>query len=223
MDPRLILARRAVQRCVTVILVNDMSPPDGDFARPAPQIIEQSHDDPRRGAYEQLIRSKYAQVHGARLEQFMPHLLGCQDGLGQALTVLGYRSAAEGPLFLEQYLDLPIEHALRHEGAAAGPVATLRREQIVEVGNFASRDRAATAELVRRLPDLLARLGFQWLVFTGTPHVRALVASFGAPLLDLGPADASRLQGDTAHWGRYYEETPRVMAGWLGHCTRVAA
>lgn len=200
-----------------------MSPPDGDFARPAPRIIERSLADPQRDAYERLIRSKYAQVHGARLEQFMPHLVGCQDGLGQALTVLGYRSAAEGPLFLEQYLDLPIERALTQAGSAAGPVAGLRREQIVEVGNFASRDRAATAELVRQLPDLLARHGFRWLVFTGTPHVRALVASFGAPLIDLGPADASRLQGDTTQWGRYYDETPRVMAGWLGHCARVAA
>jgi hypothetical protein len=54
-----------------VILVNDMSPPDGDLARPVPRIIEQSPDAPLRGPYEQLIRSKYAQVHGARLEQYL--------------------------------------------------------------------------------------------------------------------------------------------------------
>ena len=86
-----------------------------------------------------------------------------------------------------------------------------------------SPDRSATAALVQRLPDHLVRRGFRWLVFTGTPHVRALVAGFGAPLVDLGPADATRLQGDAGQWGRYYEETPRVMAGWLGHCARVAA
>jgi hypothetical protein len=205
-----------------VILVNDMCPPDGNLARPVPRIIEQSPDAPLRGPYEQLIRSKYAQVHGARLEQFMPQLVGCLDGDGQALAVLGYRSAADGALFLEQYLDLPIEGAIAQAGDAAGPVTGLRRDQIVEVGNFASRDRSATVELVRRLPDHLARRGFRWLVFTGTPHVRALVAGFGAPLVDLGPADATRLQGDAGQWGRYYEETPRVMAGWLGHCARAA-
>lgn len=208
---------------MTVILVNDMSPPDGGSTRPTPCILEQCPDGPLRGPYEQLIRSKYAQVHGARLERFMPHLVGCTDGHGQALAVLGYRSGDEGRLFLEQYLDLPIEAALARDGAAAGPVTGLGRDRIVEVGNFASRDRAATAELVRRLPHHLARRGFQWLVFTGTAQVRALVAGFGAPLVDLGPADAARLQDQADRWGRYYEETPRVMAGWLGHCATVVA
>ena len=212
---------------MTAILVNDMCPPDGDLARPAPRplprILERSPGDPLRRACEQLIRSKYAQVHGAQLEHFMPQLVGCLDERDRPLAVLGYRSAADEPLFLERYLDRPIELALAETGGGAGPVTALRRDHIVEVGNFASRDRAASAALLRRLPDLLAHRGFRWLVFTGTPHVRALVAGFGAPLVDLGAAEPARLGDDAARWGRYYEGTPRVIAGWLGHCARTPA
>jgi hypothetical protein len=153
----------------------------------------------------------------------MPNLLGCIGEDDQPLAVLGYRSAAAGPLFLEQYLDSPIEQMLRSRGDAVGSAARLDRHRIVEVGNFASRDRAATLELLQQLPGFLAREGFDWLVFTGTPQVCALVAGFGAPLLDLGKADPARLQSDTARWGRYYESVPRIMAGWLGHCAQVAA
>jgi hypothetical protein len=176
-----------------------------------------------RGGYEQLIRSRYALAHGAELVEFMPNLLGCIGEDDQPLAVLGYQSAVAGPLFLEQYLDSPIEQMLRSRGDAVGSAARLDRHRIVEVGNFASRDRAATLELLQQLPGFLAREGFDWLVFTGTPQVCALVAGFGAPLLDLGKADPARLQSDTARWGRYYESVPRIMAGWLGHCAQVAA
>jgi hypothetical protein len=187
------------------------------------RLLEQAPGDPLRDAYEQLIRARYAEVHGAQLLQFMPQLLGYVDAADRPLAVLGYRGASAGRLFLEQYLDAPIERALAQRGESAGPVQRLDRRRIVEVGNFVGCDRSATAELVRRLPEFLVRAGFEWLVFTGTRRVCELVASFGAPLVDLGGADATRLRDSTDRWGRYYETAPRVMAGWLGHCARVAA
>ena len=192
-------------------------------AHTATQILKQLAGTSLRGAYEQLVRSRYAAVHGAELLEFMPTLLGVVGARGEPLAVLGYQSAAAGPLFLEQYLDAPIEQILSSRGEALGSSMRLDRHRIVEVGNFASNDTSATMELVRKLPDFLAREGFEWLVFTGTPRVCALVASFGAPLLDLGSADAGKLRGGADRWGRYYDSDPRVMAGWLGHCARVAA
>lgn len=180
-------------------------------------------DSHLRGPYEQLIRSRYETAHGARLLQFMPNLLGCVGMDDRPLAVLGYQSAAKGPLFLEQYLDMPIEEILRARGETVGPASRVDRHRIVEVGNFASLDRLATMELLQQLPSVLAREGFEWLVFTGTPRVRELVTSFGAPLLDLGDAEPQRLQQHDDRWGRYYESAPRVMAGWLGHCVQVAA
>jgi Thermostable hemolysin len=187
------------------------------------RILKQVVGAPSRVEYEDLIRSRYALTHGAELRQFMPNLLGCIGRDGQPMAVLGYQSAAAGPLFLEQYLDSPIEQILGSRGDVGGAAVRLDRQRIVEVGNFASRDRAATLELLRHLPRLRAREGFAWLVFTGTPRVCALVAGFGAPLLDLGRADPARLQSGAARWGRYYESAPRIMAGWLGHCAQVAA
>lgn len=192
-------------------------------AHTATQILKQLAGTPLRGAYEQLIRSRYAAVHGAELLEFMPSLLGVIGARGEPLAVLGYQSAAAGPLFLEQYLDAPIEQILSCRDEALGSSMRFDRQRIVEVGNFASNDNSATMELVRRLPDFLAREGFEWLVFTGTPRVCTLVKSFGAPLLDLGGADAGKLRSGADRWGRYYESAPRVMAGWLGHCARVAA
>lgn len=176
-----------------------------------------------RESYEQLIRTRYEVVHGARLLQLMPNLLGCVGVDDRPLAVLGYQSAAHRPLFLEQYLDAPIEEVLRSRGESLGAIVRLERRRIVEVGNFASHDRSATMELLKQLPGVLVREGFEWLVFTGTPRVRELVASFGAPLLDLGVAEPQRLQRDADCWGRYYDSAPRVMAGWLGHCAQVAA
>jgi len=191
--------------------------------RPTTRILKGVVGSPLRGGYERLIRSRYALAHGAELQEFMPNLLGYLGEDDQPLAVLGYQSAAVGSLFLEQYLDSPIEQMLCGGGDTAGSAARLDRQRIVEVGNFASRDRAATMELLRQLPEFLAREGFEWLAFTGTPQVCALVAGFGAPLLDLGRADPARLRSGAAHWGRYYESAPRIMAGWLGHCVQVAA
>lgn len=187
------------------------------------RISRQLPGDSLRGAFETLIRTRYADAHGADLGQFMPNLLGCIDSTGRPLAVLGYRSAATEALFLEQYLETPIEDALSYHGASAGSIAGLERGRIVEVGNFASCDRHATIELIRLLPGYLIRAGFEWLVFTGTPRVCALVASFGAPLVDLGLADIRKVRGGVDCWGRYYDTAPRVMAGWLGHRAQVAA
>lgn len=191
--------------------------------RTATRILKQIPGAPLRDAYEQLVRSRYALAHGAQLRDLMPNLLGCIDTDDRPLAVLGYQGAAEKSLFLEQYLEAPIEDILLGQSEPVGVAARLERHRIVEVGNFASKDRSATLELLQQLPGFLAREGFEWLVFTGTPRVCALVASFGAPLLDLGGADAAKLKGDADRWGRYYESAPRVMAGWLGHCAQVAA
>ena len=125
------------------------------------RILKQGAGAPLRGRYERLIRSRYALAHGAELQDFMPNLLGCVGAEDQPLAVLGYQSAAAGSLFLEQYLDSPIDQMLLGRGDAVGSAARLDRHRIVEVGNFASRDRVATMELLQQLPSFLAREGFE--------------------------------------------------------------
>src|SRR6187402_194533 len=61
---------------------------------------------------------------------------------GRPLAVLGYRSAEGGPLFLESYLDRPVEQAV---SAAFG--MDLTRADIVEIGCLAALPSAALVRL----------------------------------------------------------------------------
>jgi hypothetical protein len=179
------------------------------------RLTECAPGEAGRDALERFVAGAFERAHGARVQTFMPSLLGLEDWSGTLRCALGFRGAAPGRLFLEQYLELPIEAAIAAQaGAAAGPI---RRESIVEVGNLAGRGCRAAMYLVAQLPRFLMQRGYSWVTFTATARVRDLLASFDAPLLDLGPADPARLAGGADDWGAYYRTQPRVMAGWLPH------
>ncbi len=95
---------------------------------------------PERAQVEDYIAAVFARHYGARIRHFKPHLLAMHGEDGRILAALGLRSAASGPLFLETYLDLPVEQRL---SAVCGQ--GVRRGDIVEVGNLASRHPAGHA------------------------------------------------------------------------------
>lgn len=158
------------------------------------------------------MAERFEHSHQARVKSFLPTLVGLEDRHGQLRCALGYRSAAQERLFLEQYLDLPIEQAIQSSGSRS---AAVRRDEIVEVGNLAGRGCRAAVYLVSQIPRYLLARGFRWIAFTSTDRVREILQGFNAPVLDLGPADPARLDGGAADWGRYYEAHPRVLAAWL--------
>lgn len=86
-------------------------------------------------AARDLIEERYAAVHGAIPATDFPHFC-IIDGEGAAppSAALGFREARDGPLFLEAYLDAPIESLVSK--ALARPLA---RDTIVEIGAHASR------------------------------------------------------------------------------------
>jgi hypothetical protein len=167
-------------------------------------------DDPRRQELERFVGDVFAARHGARVCSFMPTLLGMRNETGNLCGVAGFRCAARQPLFLEHYLDDPIERAI--EAAARRPVS---RAQIVEVGNLAAVTCRSAMRLVLELPRMLLGQGQQWMVFTATDSLRQLLARYHAPLFDLGAASAERVRHMADEWGRYYETHPRVMVGYL--------
>lgn len=169
-------------------------------------LTEYALETTGRERLEQFISARFSRAHGAEIEQFMPHLIGLEDEQGAPRGALGYRGAALEPLYLERYLDCPIEQAIGRG---------VLRQQVVEVGNLAGAGCRATLYLARRLPRLLLDHGFEWITFTATRQVRDLLQQLRAPLLDLGPADPTRLGTSAVHWGSYYRNEPRVMAGWL--------
>lgn len=165
---------------------------------------------PCRKAAEGFIADAFLDKHGARVREFLPELVGLQNRSGDLRAVAGYRSAGTGRLFLEQYLASAVEDDLSaHVGV---PVS---RDRIVEVGNLAGGSCRSARHLVSLLPRFFLDRGYTWVVFTATSVVRDILTSVGASLVELAPADATRLAGGADAWGRYYQNDPRVMAGYL--------
>ncbi len=173
-----------------------------------PCLIERGH--PLRIRVENFIARRFHDVHGARIASFMPSLLALPGADGEIRAALGVRDAGLEALFLEYYLDQPVEAVL---AGAAGMRLPPSRRRIAEIGNLASVDRRASRRLFGILAAYLAGAGFEWAVFTGCGSLRHMFQSLGIETLVLGRALQSRLPADQQTWGGYYEDNPQVIAG----------
>ncbi|MBS1240207.1 MAG: hypothetical protein H6R45_913 [Proteobacteria bacterium] len=153
-----------------------------------------------------LIRRKYQDAFGACIAPSFGSYIS-RGPEGRPGAMLGYRRADEGGLFLEAYLDLPIE---QHVGEAFG--RSVARDQIVEIGNFAADNALAMIDLWGAAANDLAT-GTEIAVATLTAQLRRVFARIGIPVVELAPANALKLGAACAPWGRYYESDPRVCAG----------
>jgi hypothetical protein len=167
----------------------------------------------QRAVLERFIAARFQRAYGARLTHFLPELLGLRDGAGELQAAVGYAGAAGGPLFLEQYLDAPVEKLLSH--ALGCPVA---RERVVEVGNFAAVRAGVARRLIPALARRLRELGFEVAVFTATRELRNAFLRLKLWPLLLAPADPGRLGAGAAGWGSYYAHSPTVMGGRIADC-----
>lgn len=185
---------------------------------PAVATTLHTHDlhDARRAEVEQFIRAVYAERFDARLHGFAPQLVSLRDGDGRIVAAAGYRFAHDAPLFLERYLDAPIETVLARQAGA-----TPSREGIVEVGHLAAARAGEGRRLILALGPHLAARGAQWVVSTLTEELRHLFVRIGVTPLALGIADPARLGEDRGDWGRYYEHRPVVLAGHLPAALRI--
>ena len=160
--------------------------------------------------FESFVGRAFEREHDAVVRTFMPVLVGCRDSEDRLRSVVGLRHATSDALFLERYLDRPVHEAI---GDATG--TCVRRDQLVEIGNLAGGNCRAALRLVATLPHLLLAMRFEWVVFTATSTVRSMLASLGAPMVELGLAGEACAAGGVDRWGRYYRNDPRVCAGWL--------
>ncbi|OJW60085.1 MAG: hypothetical protein BGO57_05515 [Sphingomonadales bacterium 63-6] len=152
-----------------------------------------------------LINRRYMDAFGARpapsFRQYLAH------GHHSPTAVLGYRQADEGELFLETYLDRPIQACLKEALGIAVP-----RKDIIEVGNFAAETAIAMIELWGAAAnDLAGRSAIA--VATLTAPLRRIFTRIGVPIVEIAPARPEALGAAAAEWGRYYETDPRVCAG----------
>ena len=158
-----------------------------------------------------LIHDRYAAVHGAIPASDYPTYLtvGAPD-LPQA--ALGYRMANAGALFLEGYIDRPIEVVLTERFRRPVP-----RARIVEVGDHASQRPGATVSLWREAAAALAGQA-DVAVAVLTRPLRSMFARLGLELIELAPARIEALGTAGSIWGRYYQTDPVVCAGDIAAC-----
>ena len=174
------------------------------------------NEAPQRIELEAFVQAAFKRRHDANVTSFMPTLLSFRDTVGRLRGVVGLREAECSPLYLEQYLERPIEAAI-----AAATGQPVRRTQVVEVGNLAGANCRAAVRMVALLPAYLLSLDYRWIAFTATSSVRTILAGFGAPLVELARADGARIAQGQDQWGRYYEKDPRVFAGYLPNSRRL--
>ncbi len=162
---------------------------------------------PHRACAETFISDIFQRHYDAELNSFAPNLMLLEKDEHIA-AVAGWRCAGTEQLFLENYLDVPIETAVSR--LAGKPVD---RQRIVEVGNLAAEVRGGGVEVILTLAAHLDRLGFEWVVFTATSELIGMLRRLGLPPLALAAADPERLGADAGAWGSYYATHPVVVAG----------
>ena len=165
-------------------------------------------EEPQRPTFEAFIQQRFRKAHGADIRHFMPELFGLSDESSTLCAVVGVRPAGTGELFLERYLDDPIDPLI---SAAAG--CPVDRASIVEVGNLAASDTGSARLSIIAITYLLAMGGLEWVAFTGNIGLVNSFHRLGLKPVTLCAADPERLGEDRHSWGSYYESKPWVHVG----------
>jgi hypothetical protein len=156
----------------------------------------------------QLLKRRYREVLATDLspsfDTYLSHGRNARTG-----AALGYRRAGHDRLFLERYLDRPVEQAV-----SEGLERSVRREAIVEIGNFAAENAMAMVALWGATANDLGGSS-EVAVATLTAPLRGMFARIGIPICLLVPARIERAGGEQSEWGRYYELDPWVCAGLI--------
>lgn len=172
--------------------------------------------DPSRTEVETFITRLYRSHFDAAVADFAPFIVSLRDRSG-TIAAAGYRYATE-PLFLERYLPAPVDEMLSTPDPVTHALFSVRpvpRSSIVEVGHLAAARPGAGQLLFQHLAHHLADQGREWVVNTATRSLRALFLRMKFSYVDLGAAEAERAGIDPLAWGRYYAQSPRVIAGRL--------
>lgn len=171
------------------------------FSRPDLKINVLSAKSAKRFDTESFIKNGYAKTYQAQINVTTPYLIALEKGALKA--ALGIRSA-KTELFIEQYLDKPIQQVLANRSLPA-----MRRE-IAEIAHLYSNAKVFTVPLMLVTAVALHFKSFTTMVFTGTEHVINLIKKTGIHVETLTVADKTRLINSKDKWGTYYDANPVV-------------
>ncbi len=159
-----------------------------------------------RASAEESIAKCFERTYGATISSFMPLLLTMKCS-GRLSSIAGVRPAETGTLFLENYLDQPVETMLTDRTGAR-----VYREQIFELGNLAATRPGVCFLLYIVLANVMYRAGFDYAVFTATRQVARIIDKLNFCVMEIGEANPERLGSAASSWGTYYDSNPKVMA-----------
>jgi hypothetical protein len=183
---------------------------------PAPHVQLVGPADPGRISVENYIRQRYQISYQAHVNNFCPWLIDMQC-LGEHSGAAGLRQAAASALYLEQYLEEPVEQAMSTVlGTGIG------RSCIVEVCNLVAQRKGASHLLFLLFTATLYQAGYEWIVFTATKALRNNLEKVGFPVHQIQAANPARLDpGLLQDWGNYYKTEPMVVAGRLEDAMKI--
>lgn len=157
---------------------------------------------PDRLRVEKFIKDGFAHAYNAQVSEFLPHLIYVENTRIRA--ALGIRSA-RSTLFLEQYLDLPVEHYVSSSAIVA-------RSRIAEIGNLCSSNRRYTLPLFIAAAAVMERDNYTHAVFSATQKVASIIEAAGVKLCRIAAATGARLGDRQQEWGSYYETAPTIVS-----------
>jgi hypothetical protein len=172
-----------------------------------PRFDLQTPRSAERAAVEAYIHDRFAGVHHAEVTHFLPNIISLRCG-GEYSAAVGLAAASNGKVFAEQYLAAPIEQVVSEKIGLQ-----VARDQIVEIGNLVSTWKGSSLLLFIVIGEVMERLGYHYVMFTGTREVKALLARLRFSPIVLADADPSLLPDGGASWGSYYTNNPQVMFG----------
>ncbi|WP_036301455.1 thermostable hemolysin [Methylotenera sp. L2L1] len=165
-------------------------------------------DAPDRREIEQFIHDVFAHTYGANVQQFMPQLISLRDENNELVAAFGMRKADMEPLFLERYLDAPIETVMSNHFNRV-----ITRHQITEIGNLAVANPRNAGVLIASVIQHSLDINVEWCVATAHHSLQNGLVKGGRDVYALQEADKSRLNAtEQATWGRYYDNPPQVVA-----------
>lgn len=165
-------------------------------------------NDKNRAEVEQFIRQVFARAYRADVTHFMPKLIALRDNENTLLAAFGVLPAINGPLFLEQYLDEPIESLISKKLGR-----NIKRSQITKIGNLAVANPRNAGMLIAQVIQYSLDIGIEWCVATTHRSLQNGLMNGGRDVYPLFPADKTRLSlEEQAKWGSYYDRGPQVVA-----------
>ncbi|MFZ1873961.1 MAG: thermostable hemolysin [Chania sp.] len=176
----------------------------------APYQLLFSQDNVHKALLQSYIQNEYGREFNATIPHFLPYLLGMYRADGVLVGACGLGRADLGPLYLERYLDAPIEEVIAtHTGEAVS------RSRLVEIGNFACSEAGNARIMFAAICQLLCDNQLDYVVFTGTKKLRNIFHRLHLNPVELAPALPERVGEEVNDWGKYYQQQPCVMMGEL--------